>query len=649
MYKQAVTVGVAMLLLLAPIAGVVGASTALTGQDSAQMNIQTASGESEPPSTQIYDTGHDNVSLWERSILPLRANLGEASTVIENQNLRINSPEEGEDGTYPANRNELGVFDKGEIPLTFSNVTGANTNEYYADEEVTVIVGHLESDINLAEMMALFDERDLEGLNENISFEEVANTQLEDGELTENYDADDSGQYVAMVATGNETEGVTVDNEEDLSVQSDTTIIGLEGFLVQSSSSEVTAPNEIEPGDTATFDASTDLEGDNITHRIALYDYGAFQQTQTVINVTAEPDSEFSTDDFIIEHDLVGLHGVVTISNETDDERFAGETRFEDLLEEMDISAADDIQTKEVGDIVFLDGSATVNQTNTPNAEFDIETFGNWSEGEYRWVHVATDSNDEFETSTDVMELAEDDDTGSPGIPSPGPPKEPDYRVSDATLSDAKIAPGDSFEVSAKLQNVGEGTGPFIAELLVDGEVVDDQIVRVGPGEKDTITFTHSFKEAGEYEIAINDAVAGTVTVGDKEDETEATFDVTDATLSDTEIEIGDSVDASATVTNTGDETGTFTAELLVDGEVVDEDDVRIFAGDETTMEFTKQFDDAGEYEIAINDADAGTLTVIEPSEDDDSAFPIPGFGPLAALLAIAISLFAIRFLPAQN
>ncbi|ELY37819.1 APHP domain-containing protein [Natronorubrum tibetense GA33] len=490
-----------------------------------------------------------------------------------------------------------------------------------------------------------------------MSFEEVADTSFDkNGELSSiEYETDEAGQYVAIVSTG-DTDSSLLNNNE-LDPQGDSTIVGVEGFLVHSDSSTVDAPSEIEPGENATFEAETGLEGDDIAHGVVLYDEDEFTNTDTVINATTEPSSEFSMDDIVIERDVVGLNGVFSFQNETDHQRTTGETELEQLRDELhamldiggDVTLTDDVETK-AGD-TYLTGSMTAIQTDEPKANLTVETYGNWSEhDDYRWIHVAADSDGEFETSTDVMELAdEDDDTGGPGIPSPGPPEEPDYRVSDATLSDAKIAPGDSFEVSAKLQNVGEGTGPFIAELLVDGEVVDDQIVRVGPGEKDTITFTHSFNEAGEYEIAINDAVAGTVTVGDKEDETEATFDVTDATLSDTEIEIGDSVDASATVTNTGDETGTFTAELLVDGEVVDEETVQIFAGDETTVEFTKQFDEAGEYEIAINDADAGTLTVIEPGEDDDSAFPIPGFGPLAALLAIAISLFAIRFLPAQN
>lgn len=635
MSNKIVVIGMALLLFLAPLGGVAGASSPDTTETT------------DPPeltSGEVYDSGHENVSIWDLSILTLQVDMNAAEYSLETPSMRA-SPA-GTSGEIPLNQDEAGMFNTtSKIPLEFESSDVSPTDDL-REKPATVIIGEADPSADLAnfEMPTSIGPEELETLNDNMSFEEIGPSKFdEEGELSTEYEPDDAGQYVAIVATGEE-EFSLLNEKYELDPEGESTIVGANGFVVHDDASEVNSPSEIEPGENATFDAKTGLDGDEIVHGVALYDEDELTDTDVTLNLTAEPDSELSSEDVTLETDLAGVNGVISVD---DEERIEGETSFETLLEELNESVSDEIDM-EIGDELeiepdetYLNGSVTVNQTDSANAEIDVETDEDWSEGEYRWVHVAADSSGEFESSAEMMDIEADDDEGpAPGPgPSPEPPEEPDYRVSDATVSDAKLSPGESSDISATLQNDGEGTGPFTAELLIDGEVVDDQIIRADPGEEKTITFTHTFEESGEYSVAINDVDAGTVTVGD--DLTE--FDVSDATLSDSEIEAGESVDASATVTNTGADTGSFTAELLVDGDVVDTEGVTLAADDETTVEFSEQFDDAGEYDIAINDADAGTVTV---NEADDG---IPGFGPLAALLAIATSLLAIRFLPERS
>jgi hypothetical protein len=49
--------------------------------------------------------------------------------------------------------------------------------------------------------------------------------------------------------------------------------------------------------------------------------------------------------------------------------------------------------------------------------------------------------------------------------------------------------------------------------LQVDGEVVATKSVAVGAGESTTVTFTHAFDAAGDYEIVVEDVTAGTLSV----------------------------------------------------------------------------------------------------------------------------------------
>jgi|GEM_PF-4660169 len=89
-------------------------------------------------------------------------------------------------------------------------------------------------------------------------------------------------------------------------------------------------------------------------------------------------------------------------------------------------------------------------------------------------------------------------------------------------------------------------------------------------------------------------------------------FDVTDASVSPTEITAGESVDVTATIENTGGSSGTFTANLTIDGTVVTMQRVQIPAGEQRTVTFTHQFEDAGTYDVGVSGTAADTVTVTE-------------------------------------
>lgn len=88
-------------------------------------------------------------------------------------------------------------------------------------------------------------------------------------------------------------------------------------------------------------------------------------------------------------------------------------------------------------------------------------------------------------------------------------------QVTNAELGDDSILEGESVEVTATVENTGDGAGEHVAELYVDDDPVDNRTVTLGAGAAETITFTRTFEEAGEYGIAVDSTDAGTVTVTD--------------------------------------------------------------------------------------------------------------------------------------
>ncbi|MEF8856071.1 MAG: CARDB domain-containing protein, partial [Haloplanus sp.] len=182
------------------------------------------------------------------------------------------------------------------------------------------------------------------------------------------------------------------------------------------------------------------------------------------------------------------------------------------------------------------------------------------------------------------------------------------FDVRDAQLSDATILEGEPVEVTATVENVGDREGAHTVELLVDGTVIDSTDVTLAGGGSQTVSFEETFANAGSYDIAVDDVQAGSLTV-----EQPATFSVTNADLSATEVATGESVGISATIENTGDRAGTFEADLAVDGTVVESTPVEVAAGGAETVTFDRVFEDGGEYDLGVSGTVAGTLTVTEP------------------------------------
>jgi|GEM_PF-3584247 len=102
---------------------------------------------------------------------------------------------------------------------------------------------------------------------------------------------------------------------------------------------------------------------------------------------------------------------------------------------------------------------------------------------------------------------------------------------------------------------------------------------------------------------------------------------VTSASLSDTSIEEGESVNVDATVENVGGTQGTITADLEVDGTTVASKQVTVSAGGTKTVTFTETFNNPGTFDISVNGVNAGTLSVNEADTGGGGTSPGSGGG----------------------
>jgi PGF-pre-PGF domain-containing protein len=166
--------------------------------------------------------------------------------------------------------------------------------------------------------------------------------------------------------------------------------------------------------------------------------------------------------------------------------------------------------------------------------------------------------------------------------------------------------------VTATVENTGNESGTFTAELTENGTVVASQDVTVAAGATETVSFVRTYQTAGTYELGVSGTTAGVVTV-----EQPATFDVTTADLNQTTITEGDSVEVTGTIANTGDQSGTFTAELTENGTVVASQDVTVSGGTTETVTFVRTYQTAGAYDLAVSGTTGGVVTVEQSTPFD--------------------------------
>jgi PGF-CTERM protein len=125
----------------------------------------------------------------------------------------------------------------------------------------------------------------------------------------------------------------------------------------------------------------------------------------------------------------------------------------------------------------------------------------------------------------------------------------------------------------------------------------------------------------GDYALFAEPASGDDVTDPTDDGVTGPTGDIelTDAGLSTTSVETGESVTVSATVENTQGATAAKTLRLRVDGISVGQRTVYVSADTNETYEFTYTPSRTGEFDVTVNNLDAGTLAVSEPTAGGSS------------------------------
>lgn len=236
-------------------------------------------------------------------------------------------------------------------------------------------------------------------------------------------------------------------------------------------------------------------------------------------------------------------------------------------------------------------------------------------------------------------------------------PTTPEFAVTGASLDTDQVEPGETFTVTATVENSGAGSGTFRGALEADGTVVATSTTTVGAGETGTLSLQSTTTDTGSYDLSVNGTAAGTLTVENSSDtstgESNGTtgndsepkqFVVTNASLGSNSVDVDEPFAVNATIENRGDDRGVYTAALAVNGTVVTTKTRPIPAGDSIRIRLNYLINRSGEFPISVNGTSAGTLTV-GGSDDSDGGLLAPLFGILDMLpmgLLRPLALFVV-------
>jgi hypothetical protein len=197
------------------------------------------------------------------------------------------------------------------------------------------------------------------------------------------------------------------------------------------------------------------------------------------------------------------------------------------------------------------------------------------------------------------------------------------FEVSGVTTVTSPVNIGTAVEVDAEVSNTGEASGEDTVQLLVDGQLQDSQEVELDAGASETVTLSlpTTDLDAGDHEI--------TVAVGDSENSATITletpdpaaFEVGNLTPLDGTATVGTSLEVSAEVTNTGEQTGQTTVEFRLNGATQDSQQIELDGGASQTVSFEIDLSDleVGEFthSIVAGDGEATGSLVVEAAEPE--------------------------------
>jgi len=366
--------------------------------------------------------------LWERAALPLRADDDDAATSVRNLQLFVRTTSTGD---VPANRPRLSVYQQGEsFELAFESAAAADVSRF-AGAETQLLVARGEG--TSTDFEVGLDNSTGEGrLQVDAASVSVIDTPALDGngELTTTFTPASAGDYTFVLVVNDFGPGVSVEDSTEIRVDGGVSVVGVESVPVQNEEASASTVDTSYPaGSNVTFQLDSNLADARTNHSVFLYNETTFEDSTVTVEVDGTLSEaltgDLSSADVTIERSIRSLNGFVVadaefsaLGFEVDRQDRSGQLDPGPFIDSAagDFGLGDQVTDTATG-TTTLDGSVVVVRSSGNATTADLETFGNFSTGTYRWVYVAQQGSD---VSSDTGEVTLTTPTPTP-TPTPPP------------------------------------------------------------------------------------------------------------------------------------------------------------------------------------------------------------------------------------
>jgi hypothetical protein len=198
------------------------------------------------------------------------------------------------------------------------------------------------------------------------------------------------------------------------------------------------------------------------------------------------------------------------------------------------------------------------------------------------------------------------------------PTKPAEIKVTDLGVSRTVAEVGETIIVSATATNIGDESGSFSLDLFVNNQKRETRTVQLASGETKTEQFEVSEEAEGTYVVKVGDLTKSFEITSEAQPVKPAEFQVTELVINPGSVLADEIVDISVKVTNVGEESGSYTVNLKIDGTIIETKDVTLSGGATEVVKFEVIETNPGTHTIEIG-AQSGSFTVEAPvtaSED---------------------------------
>lgn len=211
------------------------------------------------------------------------------------------------------------------------------------------------------------------------------------------------------------------------------------------------------------------------------------------------------------------------------------------------------------------------------------------------------------------------------------PQKLPKLQFEELSLSSHQVEPNENFTVSIKLSNTGDAFAIYNITLIVDGELRGSKVVFIDAGANKTVTFTLSLEAEGEHIIEL-DGKTAEIYVGKV---SPPSFELSNLNINPSTLKVGEEVEISVKVSNSGGSAGSYNVTLKINGEVIDSRQVTLDSGESTIVTFRFKPEVQGTFTVEI-DGLKSSFQVSLPEEPEKPS-PISSSTVMLGIAAVAI------------